>query len=35
MAKNKIWLQIGLNLPELLARFGSQEQCRQELFHLR
>ena len=35
MAKNKIQFQKGLSLPELFARFGSEEQCRQELFHLR
>ena len=35
MAKNKIQFQKGLSLPDFLACYGTEEQCRKKLFNLR
>ena len=35
MTKNKIQFQKGLSLPEFLAQYSTEEQCRAALFKMR
>ena len=35
MAKNTVQFQKGLNFPQLLTTYGTEEQCREALFKMR